>query len=98
MDSQLNTGDLSSENINAVTDSVLSSLEFDFDAFRDKNYLTHNYHPYPAKFVPQIPHKIISLLSKPDEIVWIFLNKLDKVSALLELSKGSVLFNLSSIF
>jgi DNA modification methylase len=32
---------------------------FDLDAFGDKNYLTHNIHPYPAKFVPQIPRLLL---------------------------------------
>ncbi|HKP45554.1 MAG TPA: site-specific DNA-methyltransferase, partial [Pyrinomonadaceae bacterium] len=44
-------------------------IEFDLDSYRDKNYLTHNFHPYPAKFVPQIPRRIIEALSRKDEIV-----------------------------
>lgn len=36
---------------------------FDLDAYRDKNYLTHNLHPYPAKFIPQIPRLLIEKLS-----------------------------------
>lgn len=37
---------------------------FDLDSYRDKTYLTHNLHPYPAKFVPQIPRAIIEKFSR----------------------------------
>ena len=37
---------------------------FNLDSFREKSYLTHNFHPYPAKFVPQIPRLIIQNLSR----------------------------------
>ena len=36
----------------------------------DTQYLTHNYHPYPARFIPQIPSKLIQCLSEPGE--WVF--------------------------
>ncbi len=36
----------------------------------DTQYLTHNYHPYPARFIPQIPSKLIQLLSEEGE--WVF--------------------------
>ena len=36
----------------------------------DTQYLTHNYHPYPARFIPQIPSKLIQCLSEADE--WVF--------------------------
>lgn len=36
----------------------------------DTTYLSHNIHPYPAKFIPQIPRNIIRLLSTPGELVW----------------------------
>jgi len=45
------------------------AIEFDLDKIRNKNYLTHNFHPYPAKFIPQFPRKIIQSLSKKGEIV-----------------------------
>ena len=32
-------------------------------------YLTHNYHPYPCKFVPQIPQQIISQFSNEGDLV-----------------------------
>lgn len=36
----------------------------------DTQYLTHNYHPYPARFIPQIPSKLIQNLSEVGE--WVF--------------------------
>ena len=36
----------------------------------DTQYLTHNYHPYPARFIPQIPSKLIQCLSETGE--WVF--------------------------
>lgn len=34
------------------------------------NYLSHSIHPYPCKFIPQIPANLIVALSMPGEIVW----------------------------
>lgn len=36
----------------------------------DTTYLSHDIHPYPAKFIPQIPRNLIAHLSLPGEIVW----------------------------
>jgi DNA modification methylase len=44
-------------------------ISFDLDRIRNKKYLTHNFHPYPAKFVPHFPRKIIRSLSKKGETV-----------------------------
>lgn len=40
-------------------------------SFTDDNtgFLTHDIHPYPAKFIPQIPGHIISYLSLPGDLV-----------------------------
>jgi DNA modification methylase len=35
----------------------------DFDAYRRNSYLSHNFHPYPAKYIPQIPAEIVRSLS-----------------------------------
>ena len=35
----------------------------------DTTYLTHNYHPYPCKFVPQIPQQIIYKYSKEGDLI-----------------------------
>ena len=46
----------------------LTRYDWDF-AFCNTSYLTHNIHPYPAKFIPQIPNKLIRELSSPSETV-----------------------------
>lgn len=46
----------------------LEAIEWDF-ASAKSNYLTHNLHPYPAKFIPQIPNALIQELSSVGEIV-----------------------------
>ena len=56
----------------AVVESVplgrLQSLDWDFtDAKTD--YLTHGLHPYPAKFIPQIPNALIQELSSVGDVV-----------------------------
>jgi DNA modification methylase len=47
----------------------LQKEDWDFTT-EDTNYLSHNIHPYPAKYVPQIPNKVIRLLSLPGERVF----------------------------
>src|SRR5439155_3859356 len=42
---------------------------FDLEAFKEKNYLTHNLHPYPAKFVPQIPRLLLERFCRPGSVV-----------------------------
>jgi hypothetical protein len=63
----------SSSSIDKYSDSeVLRSLrgvDWNFaDAKTD--YFAHNLHPYPAKFIPQIPRTLIALLSEPGDCVW----------------------------
>lgn len=36
----------------------------------ETSYLSHNIHPYPAKYIPQIPNRVIQMLSQPGETVW----------------------------
>lgn len=43
--------------------------KFELDTFRDKGYLTHGLHPYPAKFVPQIPQLLLRELAGPSDVV-----------------------------
>jgi len=46
----------------------LSTVDWDFkDA--ETGYLTHGIHPYPAKFIPQIPNTLIQELSSVSETV-----------------------------
>src|SRR5713226_5386517 len=51
---------------------VLHQLEQIGWAFTSDNttYLSHDIHPYPAKFIPQIPRHLIARLSLPGETVW----------------------------
>ena len=51
----------------AVFESLLSrDWSFTED---DTRYLTHDLHPYPAKFIPQIPAHLIARLSMPGDVV-----------------------------
>lgn len=48
--------------------STLTGIDWDFkDA--TTNYLTHRIHPYPAKFIPQIPNALIQELSSVGDTV-----------------------------
>ena len=46
----------------------LKEIEWDF-ASAKTGYLTHNLHPYPAKFIPQIPNALIQELSSVGETI-----------------------------
>jgi DNA modification methylase len=56
----------------ADADEVLRQLQQLDWAFTDDDttYLSHDIHPYPSKFVPQIPRNLIARLSLPGETVW----------------------------
>lgn len=53
-------------------ETVLQGLqEIDWAFTDDKTgYLSHDLHPYPGKFIPQIPHHVIARLSLHGELVW----------------------------
>jgi site-specific DNA-methyltransferase (cytosine-N4-specific) len=52
-----------------IFDAVrLGDVNFDF-ADSETGYLTHSLHPYPAKFIPQIPRLLISELSSEGDTV-----------------------------
>jgi len=44
-------------------------LTLDLDSARNKGYLTHNFHPYSAKFIPQIPRAILNAYAEPGSTV-----------------------------
>ncbi len=48
---------------------TLRSYDWSF-AEDDTTYLSHDIHPYPAKFPPQLPAKIIKMLSSIGENIW----------------------------
>jgi DNA modification methylase len=47
----------------------LKAVDWGF-ADEDTGYLSHDIHPYPAKFIPQIPHHLITRLSLRGELVY----------------------------
>ena len=49
--------------------SAFQALDWSFLA-DDTTYLSHDIHPYPAKFAPQLPAQIIKLLSSEGECIW----------------------------
>jgi len=49
--------------------SSIHQLVARLDHIKNKNYLTHNIHPYPAKFIPQIPSCFIETYSKKNDVV-----------------------------
>ena len=53
---------------NGAAFTRLKAIEWDF-TFAKTRYLTHNLHPYPAKFIPQIPNALIQELSVAGETV-----------------------------
>jgi hypothetical protein len=48
--------------------SAFQSLDWSFTT-DDTEFLTHDLHPYPAKFIPQIPGNCIAQLTFPGELV-----------------------------
>lgn len=53
-------------------EAVMASLASQDWAFTDDDtrYLTHDLHPYPAKFIPQLPAHLITRLSMPGDRVF----------------------------
>lgn len=49
--------------------SSIHELVNNLDKIKNKNYLTHGIHPYPAKFIPQIPSCLINAYSKKNDSV-----------------------------
>ena len=52
--------------------NITKTLEMtDWDFINAKtNTTTHSFHPYPAKFIPQIPRKLIEVLSTPGDCIY----------------------------
>ena len=61
------------KSVNELQDpgSVFESLSYLDWSFTedDTRYLTHDLHPYPAKFIPQIPAHLVARLSMPGDVV-----------------------------
>jgi DNA modification methylase len=52
----------------ASPSKILEETNWDFDGVKT-NFSTHRIHPYPAKYIPQIPAALIQELSEPKEKV-----------------------------
>ncbi|MFL6508921.1 MAG: DNA methyltransferase [Nitrososphaeraceae archaeon] len=48
--------------------NYLVSLNWELEDANTR-YFTHNYHPYSAKYIPQIPHYLISNLTKRNDLI-----------------------------
>ncbi len=48
---------------------IASGDEWNFHSEETKGHL-HSLHPYPAKFIPQIPRRAIRLWTKPGDLVY----------------------------
>ncbi|MBW2975083.1 hypothetical protein KY366_05170 [Candidatus Woesearchaeota archaeon] len=47
----------------------VENIKLELEKYTNNSYLTHNFHPYPAKFIPQIPRNLIINLSNEGD--WI---------------------------
>ena len=47
---------------------ILDSIDWDFKNFQTQ-YLTHRFHSYPARFIPQIPKTFIKLFTQEKDLV-----------------------------
>lgn len=58
------------KNENKIFDPIgnIEKIDWDFVG-ADTQFLTHNFHSYPAKFIPQIPRRLIQLFSVKGDIV-----------------------------
>ncbi|RNF83871.1 DNA methyltransferase [Montanilutibacter psychrotolerans] len=48
---------------------ALNAIDWNF-ASAKTDYFAHGIHPYPAKFIPQLPNTLISKLSNHGDLVW----------------------------
>lgn len=64
-------GDNGSQNIFDIFDSVKidTSWAFAGKTTKDTNYITHGYHRYPAKFIPQVASRLIDTYSEVGDMV-----------------------------
>lgn len=49
--------------------AAIRSVDWNFTKSKT-DYYSHGLHPYPAKFIPQIPNALITLLSARGDLVW----------------------------
>jgi site-specific DNA-methyltransferase (cytosine-N4-specific) len=76
-----------------IDGSHLQHTDFDFTDRKTK-YLTHGLHPYPAKFIPQIPDTLIKELSREgDTVADVFCGSGTTLVETLLLSRNAVGFD-----
>ena len=51
------------------TEQIEINLKFEATDNKSTNYMTHNFHPYPCKFIPQISKNLISQLTKEGDTI-----------------------------
>jgi len=51
------------------TKQIEINLKLEDDYNQSTNYLTHNFHPFPCKFIPQIPKNLINQLTKEGDTI-----------------------------
>ncbi|MGC8621921.1 MAG: DNA methyltransferase [Caldisphaera sp.] len=51
------------------TEQIKINLKFANDYNKSTNYLTHNFHPYACKFIPQVPRDLISQLTREGDTI-----------------------------
>ncbi len=54
---------------NIETFEALKSIDWNFGECKT-NHATHDFHPYPAKFIPQIPNNLIKIFTKENDVVY----------------------------
>ena len=54
---------------NTEITEILHGIDWDY-ANEHTTFLTHDIHPYPAKFIPHLPGKIMSIFSNPGDLVF----------------------------
>ena len=50
-------------------ETEINQINFEKNAGESTTYLTHNFHTYPAKFIPQIPKATILALTKKGDVI-----------------------------
>lgn len=48
----------------------MTKLEFDLESYKNNTYGSHNFHAYPAKFVPQIPKELMLRYSSVGDTIY----------------------------
>lgn len=55
--------------MSTVATGSAKSIDLRLDEYKNNGYSTHDLHPYPAKFIPQIPRELVVKLTGPGDWV-----------------------------